>query len=65
MRMSRVVLAQEVLAVVIAIRRTHDCVHMIVARQIGTVQGNRRLVIKFDHDHRYGDIRAYCRQTAG
>jgi len=59
-----VVLAQEVLAVVVAIRAAHHRVHVIV-RGLGTRQRNAALMIELDQDHRTVDAirQAGARET--
>src|SRR5688572_10187168 len=46
-----VMLAQEILAVVVAVGRTHDGMNVLTRRLI-VVQGNARLMVELDEDHR-------------
>ena len=52
--MLRIVLAQQVLAIVIAIRRAHNRVDMVAGGFIVVVD-DARLVVELDEDHRIED----------
>ena len=66
MRRRLVVLAQEVDAVIVAVRRAHDGVHMEF-RRLGVGQKHAGVVVELDEDHRALDAvveRARLRETA-
>src|SRR4051812_20514948 len=51
-RMLRVMLAQQVLAIVVAVGRTHHSVNVIARRDVGFCKRDRPLVIELDEKHR-------------